>query len=76
MNLIDTYYHWKNWFDWISNVAISKMYIFRKTQKLKNITISHFVTTLHKFALKIETGWVTRMVMPILKARNVNDDAR
>ena len=40
MNLIDTYYHWKNLVDWISNMATSKMYSLRKTQKLKNINFT------------------------------------
>ena len=48
------------------------MYILRKTQKLKNIAISHFTAAFHNFALKIEMGWATRMVEPILKTRNVN----
>ena len=52
-----------------------KMFILRKTQKLKNITISYFKTTFHSFAVKIETGWATRMVKSILKTRNVDDDA-
>ena len=51
------------------------MYILRKTQHLKNIAISHFTTTFNNFALNAETGCVTRMVMLILKTRNVNDDA-
>ena len=51
------------------------MYILIKTQKLKNITISHFTTTFHNFALKIETGWATRMIKPILETRVANDDA-
>ena len=45
------------------------MYILRI-----NITISHFTTIFHNFALEIETGSATRMVNPILKTRNVNDD--
>ena len=53
--------------NWISNMATSKMYILRMIQILKNITISHCTTTFHSFALKIETGWVTKMVIPILK---------
>ena len=52
-----------------------KMFIFRKTQKLKNIKISYFKTTFHNFAVEIETGWATRMVKSILKTRNVDDDA-
>ena len=60
---------------WISNVTTSKIYILRKIQKLKNIAISHSTTIFHNFALKIETSWVTRMIMPILKTRNVYDDA-
>ena len=40
MNLIDIYYHWKNLVDWISNMATSKMYSLRKTQKLKNINFT------------------------------------
>ena len=54
-------------------MATSKMYILRKTQKLKNI-ISYFTITFYIFVLKIETGWATRMIKPILKARNVIDD--
>ena len=52
-----------------------KMFIFRKNQKLKNITISYFKTTFHNFTVEIETGWATRMVKSILKTRNVDDDA-
>ena len=51
------------------------MYILRKTQKLKNVTISHFTTALQNFALNRETDWATTMVKPILKTKNVNDDA-
>ena len=51
------------------------MFILTKTQKLKNMTISHLKTTFHSFALKTETGWAMRMVKSILKIRNVNDDA-
>ena len=54
------------------------MYILRKTRKLKknkNITVSHFTTTFHNFALKIGTNGATRMVKPILKTRNVNYNA-
>ena len=51
------------------------MPILRKIQKLKNVTISHFTINFHNFPLKIETGWDARMVTPILKTRNVNDDA-
>ena len=50
------------------------MFILRKTQKLKNLTISHLKTTFHSFALKTETGRAMRMVMPIFKIRNVTDD--
>ena len=49
------------------------MYILRKTQKLKT-TISYYTTTFHNLPLKIENGWATRMVKPILKTRNVNDN--
>ena len=48
------------------------MYILRKTQKLKNITISYFMTILHNVALKIATGQGTGMVKLILKTGNVN----
>ena len=84
MNLINTYYRWKNLVDWISNMATSKMHILRKTQKLKlitlhnftfYITISYWTATFHNFALTVETVWVTRMVIPIWKARNDNDGA-
>ena len=84
MDLIDKYYHWKSLVDWISSMATSKMYIMRETQKLKNITlhnftfyitISYWTATFHTFALKIENGWITRMVMRISKTSNVNDDA-
>ena len=84
LNLIDKYCHWKSLVDWISSMATSKMYIMRETQKLKNITlhnftfyitISYWTATFHTFALKIENGWVTRMVMRISKTSNVNDDA-
>ena len=51
------------------------MYILRKTQKLKNMTVSHFAATFQNFSLKIETRLATRMVKPILKTRSVNDDA-
>ena len=33
------------------------------------------MTTFHNYPLKLETGRSTRMVKPILKTRNVNDDA-
>ena len=51
------------------------MHILKKIQKLKNIATSHFTNTFHYFTLKIKTGSATRMVNPILKTRNVNDDA-
>ena len=51
------------------------MDILRKTQKLKNITIPYFTTIFHNFALKIKTGRATRMVNPILKTGNKNDNA-
>ena len=52
------------------------MHILRKTQKLKSITILYFMTIFHKFALKIETGQATRMMVKlILKTGNVNDGA-
>ena len=52
------------------------MYILIKTQKLKNIKASNFTTTFNNFPLKIETGGrAARMVKPILKTRNINDDA-
>ena len=79
MVLIDKYYRCKNRVDLIStrrdNVATSTMDILRKTQKLKNITIPYFTTIFHNFALKIETGRATRMVKPILKTGNKNDNA-
>ena len=51
------------------------MYILIKTQKLKNIKTTYFTTTFNNFPLKIETGRAARMVKPILKTRNINDDA-
>ena len=56
-------------------MTTSKMYILRKIQKLRNMTISNYTTASHNFAMKIEIGPVPRMVLPILKTRNVNDDA-
>ena len=35
------------------------------------MTILNFMTTFHNFDLRIETGWATRVVKPILKIRNV-----
>ena len=52
-----------------------KCTFWEKPESWKNIAISHFTTTFHNFALKIETGGATRMFKPILKTRNVNDDA-
>ena len=75
MNLIDTYYHWKNLVDLMNKVTASNMYSLTKTQKQKDITISHFTITFQNFAVKTEIGWVTGMAMPILKTRSVNDDA-
>ena len=54
---------------------MSKIYILRKTEKLKNIAISHFTTTFQNFDLKIETGLVRRMIMPLLKTVIIIDDA-
>ena len=51
-----TYSMQKKLVDWMSNVATLKMYILRKTSKLKNIAISYFPTVFHNFALKIEPG--------------------
>ena len=31
------------------------------------------MTTFHDFAYKIETGWPSSVVKPILETRNVND---
>ena len=42
---------------------------------IKYTAILYFTTTFHNIALKIETGWATRMVKPIFKARIVNDNA-
>ena len=53
-----------------------KMSQIQNVKVKKNKTISHVATIFHNFALKIETAWVTRMVKPILKLRNVNDNAR
>ena len=47
----------------------------RKIQKLRNMAISNYTTASHNFAMKIEIGPVLKMVLPILKTRNVNDDA-
>ena len=47
------------------------MNILRKrAQKVKKITILHFMSTFHNVALKIETEWVFK---PIMKTRYVND---
>ena len=35
-------------------------------------TFHNFMTTLHNFAIKIETGSATRLVYSILDTRNVN----
>ena len=68
----------RNWVDWISTrrdkVSSPQRFTFWETQKLTNIAISYFTTTFHNFALRVETGWATRMVETILKTRNVNDD--
>ena len=52
-----------------------KCAFWKKIQKVKKITVSHFRTNFHNFPLKIETGWATRMVKLTLKTRNVYDDA-
>ena len=35
-------------------------------------TFLRFISTVHSFALKIETSWMARVVLPILEARNVS----
>ena len=50
------------------------MYMPRKTQKLKKHNSFTFHNIFHNFALEIETSSAARMVNPILKTRNVNDD--
>ena len=80
MNLINTYYHWKNLVDWI-NVKRDKILqpqkrtFWGKSIFQSKTTISHFTTILNNFALKIKTDWATRMVKSILKTRNVSYDA-
>ena len=57
------------------NVATSECCILRKSaQKLKNITISHFITFFHNFALKpvelqkwLSPFWKLEMAMKISK---------
>ena len=50
-----------------------KCTFWEKDPKDKNLTLLLFVTTAHDFALKIETGWSTRVAKSILKTRNDND---
>ena len=57
-------------------MAALKMYILRKTQKLKSIKILYFTTIFQHFVLEIETDWATRMFKIMLETRNVNDDPR
>ena len=50
----------------------SKMFILRKSaRKLKNISLLHFMSTLHNFSLKIETEWGKKVVKPISETKNV-----
>ena len=50
-----------------------KCTFWEKDPKDKNLILLLFVTTAHDFALKIETGWSTRVAKSILKTRNDND---
>ena len=52
-----------------------KCTFWEKNTKVEKLTISYFMTTFPNFVLKTETGGATRMVIPILKTRNGNDDA-
>ena len=48
-------------------------YFQKKGAKDKSITILLFISTFHNFTLKLKTGSATRVVKPILKARNLDD---
>ena len=37
------------------------------------MTVLHFMTTSHNFALKIETSWAKKVAKSNLETRNVND---
>ena len=71
-DIIDTKCHWKIELIrkalWDTKCYNPKICIWRKrVQKLKSITIFHFLITFHKFVFKIKTGWATRVIKPILK---------
>ena len=75
-----TQFFQKNWVDWISTIPdkmlqAPRKYTFweKEPKNLKNITILHHMATFHNFALKIEVGWVAKVVKPILRTRNVNN---
>ena len=64
LNLIDSNHHWKSWVDWIT-VGWDKMSQPKKCKFLEkgnestSITILHFMSTFHNFALRIQTGGAT-----------------
>ena len=78
MNLIGTYYQWKNWVDWLST-RLDKMLQpqnvhFEKNPKVKKDNNFTFHDYLPQFCSENRNG-LSWMVESILKARNVNDAA-
>ena len=78
LNLMDLKYHWKNGL--VGSVQgetkdhnLKNVYFVKKGGKDKSITISLFMSTFHIFAHELKTGWATRVVMAILKTRNLDD---
>ena len=67
------YEHWKNWVGYVSTrrekMLLYETCTFWRFWKFKKMTFLHIMTTFHIFALKIEIGWVARVVKAIWETK-------
>ena len=71
MNLRDTNYYWKKWVDWISTDEkkfrnLKNVHFEKKDQKVKNIILYNFITTIHSFVLKMKTVFDKKVVKCVI----------